>query len=97
MLGLGEDDAELRSTLGRIRDSGVEILTLGQYLQPTREHLPVRRWVHPDEFAALRGFALEIGFAHCEAGPLVRSSYHAHEHVAGPSAVRAGGATASRS
>ena len=54
MLGLGEDDVELRSTLARIRDAGVEILTLGQYLQPTREHLPVRRWVHPDEFAALR-------------------------------------------
>jgi lipoic acid synthetase len=82
MLGLGEDDAELRSTLARIREAGVEILTLGQYLQPTREHLPVRRWVHPDEFAALRDFALELGFAHCEAGPLVRSSYHAHEHVA---------------
>jgi lipoic acid synthetase len=97
MLGLGEDDAELRSTLARIRNTGVEILTLGQYLQPTREHLPVQRWVHPDEFAALRAFALELGFAHCEAGPLVRSSYHAHEHVAGPSPVRAGGATASRS
>ena len=54
MLGLGEDDDELRSTLARIRDAGVEILTIGQYLQPTREHLPVRRWVHPDEFAALR-------------------------------------------
>ncbi|HEX2463323.1 MAG TPA: lipoyl synthase [Thermoanaerobaculia bacterium] len=85
MLGLGEDDDELRSTLARIRDAGVEILTLGQYLQPTREHLPVRRWVHPDEFVALREFALGLGFAHCEAGPLVRSSYHAHEHVAAPS------------
>jgi len=82
MLGLGEDDAEIRATLRRIRDAGVEILTLGQYLQPTREHLPVHRWVHPDEFAALRAFALELGFAHCESGPLVRSSYHAHEHVA---------------
>jgi lipoyl synthase len=82
MLGLGEDDVELRSTLARIRDAGVEILTLGQYLQPTREHLPVRRWVHPDQFAALRAFALGLGFTHCEAGPLVRSSYHAHEHVA---------------
>jgi lipoic acid synthetase len=81
MLGLGEHDAELRATLGRIRDAGVEILTLGQYLQPSREHLPVDRWVHPDEFAALRDFALSLGFAHCEAGPLVRSSYHAHEHV----------------
>jgi lipoic acid synthetase len=82
MLGLGEDDVELQSTLARVRDAGVEILTLGQYLQPTREHLPVRRWVPPDQFAALREFALELGFTHCEAGPLVRSSYHAHEHVA---------------
>jgi lipoic acid synthetase len=82
MLGLGEDGAEIRSTLARVRDAGVEILTLGQYLQPTRDHLPVHRWVHPDEFATLRAFALELGFAHCEAGPLVRSSYHAHEHVA---------------
>jgi lipoic acid synthetase len=90
MLGLGEDEVELQSTLERIRDAGVEILTLGQYLQPTREHLPVRRWVHPDEFAALRNFALGVGFTHCEAGPLVRSSYHAHEHVApSPSPVSA--------
>jgi lipoic acid synthetase len=81
MLGLGEDDLEVRSTIAGIRDAGVEILTLGQYLQPTREHLPVRRWVHPDQFAALRDFALGLGFAHCEAGPLVRSSYHAHEHL----------------
>jgi lipoic acid synthetase len=56
-------------------------MTLGQYLQPTPKHLPVARWVHPDEFAAYRDFALSLGFAHCESGPLVRSSYHAHEHV----------------
>jgi lipoic acid synthetase len=87
MLGLGEHEAEIRATLLRVRDAGVEILTLGQYLQPTREHLPVRRWVHPDEFATLRAFALEIGFAHCESGPLVRSSYHAHEHVEAPSSA----------
>jgi len=86
MLGLGETDGEIRSTLARVRDAGVEILTLGQYLQPTREHLAVERWVHPDEFAALRSFALDLGFAHCEAGPLVRSSYHAHEHVGTPAA-----------
>jgi lipoic acid synthetase len=88
MLGLGEHDAELRSTLGRIRDAGVEILTLGQYLRPSREHLPVERWVHPDEFAALRELALGLGFAHCEAGPLVRSSYHAHQHVGTSAAAR---------
>jgi lipoic acid synthetase len=81
MVGLGETPGELRATIRDIRQCGVEILTIGQYLQPTRQHLPVDRWVHPDEFAAYRGFALELGFAHCEAGPLVRSSYHAHEHV----------------
>jgi lipoic acid synthetase len=88
MLGLGEEEAELRAVLARIRDAGVEILTLGQYLQPSREHLPVSRWVHPDEFAALRDHALGLGFAHCEAGPLVRSSYHAHQHVGTVSAAR---------
>jgi lipoic acid synthetase len=88
MLGLGERDGEIRATLEDIATAGVEILTLGQYLQPTREHLPVDRWVHPDEFAALRAFALELGFAHCEAGPLVRSSYHAHEHVGPGSGTR---------
>jgi lipoic acid synthetase len=82
MLGLGENDDEVRATVTDIRDAGVEILTVGQYLQPSREHLPVDRWVHPDRFAELRAFALGLGFAHCEAGPLVRSSYHAHEHVA---------------
>jgi lipoyl synthase len=81
MLGLGETAGEIEATLLEIRNAGVEILTLGQYLQPTPKHLPVARWVHPDEFAAHRAFALSLGFAHCEAGPLVRSSYHAHEHV----------------
>ncbi len=81
MVGLGETGEELFSTIADIRAAGVEILTIGQYMQPTRKHLPVDRWVHPDEFAALRRYALELGFAHCEAGPLVRSSYHAHEHV----------------
>jgi lipoic acid synthetase len=84
MVGLGEEPAEVRDTIADIRAAGVEILTIGQYLQPTREHLPVARWVHPDEFAAWRTHALELGFAHCEAGPLVRSSYHAHEHVRPP-------------
>jgi lipoic acid synthetase len=86
MLGLGETAGEIEATLTDIRNAGVEILTLGQYLQPSPKHLPVDRWVHPDEFAAHRTFALSLGFAHCEAGPLVRSSYHAHEHVK-PSAV----------
>ena len=81
MVGLGETTAELESTITDIRSAGTEILTIGQYLQPTREHLPVARYVHPDEFALLREFALGLGFSHCESGPLVRSSYHAHEHV----------------
>ena len=81
MLGLGETPDEMRATMRDIRGAGVEILTIGQYLQPTPKHLPVDRWVHPDEFAAYRDYALSLGFAHCEAGPLVRSSYHAHEHV----------------
>lgn len=81
MVGLGEEREEVLATLADIRGAGVEILTIGQYLQPTAKHLPVARWVHPDEFAAYREHALGLGFAHCEAGPLVRSSYHAHEHV----------------
>ena len=81
MVGLGETTEELEATIADIRAAGTEILTIGQYLQPTREHLPVDRWVHPDEFARLREFALGLGFSHCESGPLVRSSYHAHEHV----------------
>jgi len=89
MVGLGETPAEVHSTLADIRAAGVEIVTIGQYLQPTRGHLPVARWVHPDEFAAYRGHALALGFAHCEAGPLVRSSYHAHEHVRPPAATAA--------
>ena len=82
MVGLGESAHEMRETMRDIRDTGVEILTIGQYLQPTSTHLPVDRWVHPDEFESYRDFALELGYSHCESGPLVRSSYHAHEHVA---------------
>ena len=84
MVGLGETTAELEATIRDIRSAGTEILTIGQYLQPSRDHLPVDRYVHPDEFARLRGFALCLGYSHCESGPLVRSSYHAHEHVARP-------------
>jgi lipoic acid synthetase len=82
MLGLGESADEVRATLRDIRSTGTEILTIGQYLQPTVKHLPVDRFVHPDEFAEHKAYALSLGFAHCESGPLVRSSYHAHEHVA---------------
>ena len=84
MAGLGETPNELRSTISDIRSAGVEFLTIGQYLQPSLEHLPVDRWVHPDEFDSLRELALSLGFAHCLAGPLVRSSYHAHEQASRP-------------
>ncbi len=82
MLGLGETQEEIHTTLTDIFTAGVEVLTLGQYLQPTAKHLPVDRWVTPQEFADHRAFALSLGFRHCESGPLVRSSYHAHEHLA---------------
>jgi lipoic acid synthetase len=81
MIGIGETPDEILATVRDIRGAGVEILTIGQYLQPTPKHLPVDRWVHPDEFAHYRETALALGFTHCESGPLVRSSYHAHEHV----------------
>lgn len=81
MLGLGETYAELLTVFGDLRAVGCDILTLGQYLQPSKEQLPVERYVHPDEFAELRREALTLGFRHVEAGPLVRSSYHAWTHV----------------
>ena len=77
MLGLGESLAEARATMRLLRGAGVEILTLGQYLRPSRQHLPVARHVPPEEFARLKEEALALGFAHVESGPLVRSSYHA--------------------
>ena len=77
MLGLGETSDEVVSVLRDLRAIGCDILTLGQYLQPTRNHLPVDRFVHPDEFARLGDVARELGFGHVESGPLVRSSYHA--------------------
>jgi lipoic acid synthetase len=77
MLGLGEELAEVRQVLGELREIGVDILTLGQYLRPSRGHLAVARFVPPDEFAALKAEALALGFPHVESGPMVRSSYHA--------------------
>ncbi|GIW06662.1 MAG: lipoyl synthase [Dehalococcoidia bacterium] len=82
MVGLGETIDEVHETLRDLREAGVEIVTIGQYLQPSKQHLPIDRYVHPDEFAALKEYALALGFAHCESGPLVRSSYHAHEQAA---------------
>lgn len=77
MLGLGETVPELEAVFADLREAGVTLLTLGQYLRPTPRHLPVVEYVHPDEFARLREVALRLGFSHVEAGPLVRSSYHA--------------------
>ncbi|HVN07638.1 MAG TPA: lipoyl synthase [Patescibacteria group bacterium] len=79
MLGLGETREEVLAAMRDIAAQGAAILTLGQYLQPTPEHLPVERYVHPDEFAEFRRAGLEMGFRHVESGPLVRSSYHAFE------------------
>jgi lipoic acid synthetase len=80
MLGLGESREEVRSTMAELAAQRTDILTLGQYLQPTREHLPVARYVHPDEFAEYKRIGeRELGFKHVESGPLVRSSYHAFE------------------
>jgi lipoyl synthase len=79
MLGLGETREEVLETLAELAAQGVDILTLGQYLQPTREHLPVVRFVHPDEFAEYKRLGEQMGFRHVESGPLVRSSYHAFE------------------
>ena len=77
MVGLGETAEELLVVFSDLRAAGCDILTLGQYLQPTRDHVPVDRYYSPEEFERLREEALELGFAHVEAGPLVRSSYHA--------------------
>jgi len=81
MLGLGEAPEEARGLLRDMRDHDVEIVTIGQYLRPSLKHHPVIRFVPPEEFAEFREFGLELGFAHVESGPLVRSSYHAADQV----------------
>ena len=81
MVGLGETRDEIFKLMDDVRETGCQIFSLGQYLQPTREHEPVDRFVHPDEFAEYKTYGLEIGFAYVESGPLVRSSYHADEQV----------------
>jgi len=82
MLGLGETREEILAAMRDLAGQGTDILTLGQYLQPTREHLPIERYVHPDEFAEYKTLGEQMGFAHVESGPLVRSSYHAFEQEA---------------
>ena len=79
MLGLGETEDEVLSAMDDLRAFDVDMINLGQYLQPTRTHLPVKRYWKPEEFAELKAAALDKGFTHCDAGPLVRSSYHAGE------------------
>ena len=79
MLGLGETSSEVLEVMSKLASLKVDILTLGQYLQPSRKHLPVERFLSPDEFSAFKSTGLAIGFKHVESGPLVRSSYHADE------------------
>jgi lipoic acid synthetase len=81
MVGLGEERAELEETFRAIRASGTDVLTVGQYLRPSPQHLPVLRYYSPAEFDELKAFALSLGYAHVESGPLVRSSYHADQQV----------------
>jgi lipoic acid synthetase len=81
MLGLGETEDELIQTLDEVRSVGVDVVTLGQYLQPSARHLPVQRFVEPEEFERLGAYARTLGFRHVESSPLVRSSYHAERHV----------------
>jgi lipoic acid synthetase len=83
MVGLGEEWSEVEETMARIREAGTDILTVGQYLRPSPEHLPLRRYYTPEEFARLKQAGLALGFGHVESGPLVRSSYHAEEQVPG--------------
>ncbi|MFT4861748.1 MAG: lipoic acid synthetase [Pseudohongiellaceae bacterium] len=83
MLGLGEDFEEVKQVLRDLKQHDVDMITLGQYLQPSKDHLAVERFVHPDEFDALRVFGEELGFLHIASGPLVRSSYHADKQAHG--------------
>jgi lipoic acid synthetase len=87
MLGIGEESHEIESVMDDLVAVGVDILTLGQYLQPTPKHLPVDRWVHPDEFADLKMRGQAKGLRHVESGPMVRSSYHAEKQVVAHAAV----------
>jgi lipoyl synthase len=81
IVGMGETLDEVREVMRDLRTVGCDIMTIGQYLQPTKQHLRVERFYHPDEFAALKTEGLTLGFTHVESGPLVRSSYHAEQQV----------------
>jgi len=81
MLGLGEEEHEVIATLGDLKAAGVDVVTIGQYLQPTKMHLPVKQYILPEQFNKYRDIGLEMGFRHVESGALVRSSYKAHKHI----------------
>ncbi|KAF1853141.1 hypothetical protein Lal_00009501 [Lupinus albus] len=81
MLGLGETKDEVFQTIEDIRNANVDVITLGQYLQPTKKHLPVKKFITPEEFDEFGDFARSLGFRHVESSPLVRSSYHAEKHI----------------
>ena len=81
MLGLGETKEEVIQTMHDLKDSNVDVITIGQYLQPTKKHLDVQRFVHPDEFAEFREIVYSLDFDYVESGPMVRSSYHSDKHV----------------
>ena len=87
MVGLGETMAEVKELLDAMRAHGIEIVTIGQYLRPSLKHHPLIRYWHPDEFAELKQYGVGLGFAHVESGPLVRSSYHAHEQAVAAEAI----------
>jgi lipoic acid synthetase len=89
MVGLGESSEELIEVFRDLGTRGVDILTVGQYLRPSKDHLPIARFYTPEEFVYLRNEALRFGFRHVESGPLVRSSYHAHEHADAAATMRA--------
>ncbi len=82
MLGLGEEEQEVLETLRDLRKASVDVVTIGQYLQPSKKHLPVQSFITPETFKKYETFALDAGFRHVESGPLVRSSYKAHKHIA---------------
>ncbi|MEO6928964.1 MAG: lipoyl synthase, partial [Casimicrobiaceae bacterium] len=83
MVGLGETDDEILAVMRDMRAHGIDMLTIGQYLQPTRDHIPVARYVHPDTFAMFEREAMAMGFRHAAVGALVRSSYHADTQAEG--------------
>jgi lipoyl synthase len=89
MVGLGETTDELIEVFRDLGARGVDILTVGQYLRPSKDHLPIARFYEPEEFVHLRNEALRFGFRHVESGPLVRSSYHAHEQADATTSPRA--------